>query len=334
MTAPHKIDWLIDCNLPRTEIGGQTKKIQFPYPPEIGVGYSEHIELFDDIKIIRSTHKFNKEECPEQICLGKFQADFPSVHFVTQIMHKGCLEYKSAKGYSKRALGTDFFSRVQSFEIEQTLFTQEDISYSIVPLPESTLSKLLEPENAQRLYENLNLSKVDDFSEIKVPETITKKIESCAPDHLEGKMRALYGHSTILQYLVELNLYTLSTKEFLNYLSADIFIAEALHADLLQITADIPTISSLAQKYNVSPAKLNQSFLRKYNQTIYSFLCEQRLEQAYQALTNTEVPMKVLAHKIGYSHPNHFIFAFKKKYGVTPGSIRKELKKMDSADAT
>jgi len=33
--------------------------------------------------------------------------------------------------------------------------------------------------------------------------------------------------------------------------------------------------------------------------------------------------MKTLAHKIGYSHVNHFITAFKKKFGVTPGSLRK-----------
>ena len=70
-------------------------------------------------------------------------------------------------------------------------------------------------------------------------------------------------------------------------------------------------------------SKLNQSFIKKYDQSIYSFLTNQRLDQAHEALLKTGIPMKILAHKIGYSHVNHFITAFKKKFGVTPGSLRK-----------
>jgi superfamily I DNA/RNA helicase len=63
-----------------------------------------------------------------------------------------------------------------------------------------------------------------------------------------------------------------------------------------------------------------------YNQSIYNFLANQRLDQAYQGLLETDIPMKILAHKIGYSHVNHFITAFKNKFGVTPGSIRRQIK--------
>jgi len=73
----------------------------------------------------------------------------------------------------------------------------------------------------------------------------------------------------------------------------------------------------------VTAAKLNQSFQKKYDQSIYSFLSNQRLDQAHQALLDSDIPLKTLAHKIGYSHVNHFITAFKKKFGVTPGSLKK-----------
>ena len=126
----------------------------------------------------------------------------------------------------------------------------------------------------------------------------------------------------IFQYLIELNIFITSSHESINFLGKNDFNVDALHAELLQITADIPKLTDLAQKYNVTPSKLNQSFLNKYSQSIYSFLSNQRLEQAYQALSKTNIPMKTLAHKIGYSHVNHFITAFKKKFGVTPGSIR------------
>jgi AraC-like DNA-binding protein len=44
----------------------------------------------------------------------------------------------------------------------------------------------------------------------------------------------------------------------------------------------------------------------------------QRFDEAYQALIDTDFPMKTLAHKISYSHVNHFITALKKKFCVTP----------------
>ena len=79
---------------------------------------------------------------------------------------------------------------------------------------------------------------------------------------------------------------------------------------------------SLANK--VTPFKLNQVFFENYNQSIYSFLANQRLDHAYQDLLETDIPMKTLAHKIGYSHVNHFITAFKNKFNVTPGSLRRK----------
>ena len=69
---------------------------------------------------------------------------------------------------------------------------------------------------------------------------------------------------------------------------------------------------------------MNQAFFEKYGQSIYNFLSNQRLEQAHYGLLKTDIPMKTIAHKIGYSHVNHFITAFKNKFGVTPGSLRKE----------
>ncbi|NTW85245.1 MAG: AraC family transcriptional regulator, partial [Holophagaceae bacterium] len=35
--------------------------------------------------------------------------------------------------------------------------------------------------------------------------------------------------------------------------------------------------------------------------------------------------MKALAANLGYSHVNNFIYAFKKKFGYPPGSVRKGL---------
>ena len=92
---------------------------------------------------------------------------------------------------------------------------------------------------------------------------------------------------------------------------------------MISVPGYIPDLSSLAGKFNVTSEKIKYEFSKAYGQSIFSFVSAQRLYQANLALKQTNIPMKVLADKIGYSHVNHFITAYKKKYGETPGAARK-----------
>jgi AraC-like DNA-binding protein len=324
MPTSHSISWLIDSDISSAEIGIHTKKIQIPYPPTLAQGYSEHFDIVDGITLIQTKHQFFDEDRPPQIPLGKFKAEFPSASFTTQIMHSGCVNIFDTKTELnfKRTPEVDVFSRIQSFEIEQTVCTEEDISVSILIFSEHQLIHLLGEADVNKLYKNLNLQEMNDSHELKVPAAVSNKIANCISDNLQGNMRSLYAQSMIFQYLIDLSVHASSTHGFLNLIENTNFNIDHLYTELLQITADIPTLTELAKKYNISPSRLNQAFIHKYNQSIYSFLSNQRLEQAHQALIKTNIPMKTLAHKIGYSHVNHFITAFKKKFGVTPGSIR------------
>ena len=320
----HKIEWLFEQEINTSEIIGSIRKFQFPYSPELATGYTEHLEISDGITLIKSTHHFNNEDRPSEFALGKYQVAFSSPTFTSHMVHSGCVSLfdNTKNNIIKRTPDIDLLGRFDFFDLEQTLFTEEDIFLSTLFISEIELFNLLGSESAENLYKNLDLVQTNEHREIKIPQSISNKIANCTPDHLEGNMRSLFAQSIILQYLLELNLYISSSKSFLNNLEKDDFNVTALHAELLQVTADIPSLAELSQKYSVSPGKLNQAFSKKYDQSIYSFLSHQRLDQAYQALLDTDVPMKTLAHKIGYSHVNHFITAFKKKFGVTPGSIR------------
>jgi AraC-like DNA-binding protein len=98
--------------------------------------------------------------------------------------------------------------------------------------------------------------------------------------------------------------------------------ARAVHNFLLTVGPDTPTLPSLGQKFSTAPNKLNAEFLAEYGQSIFSFLNTYRLEQARLAIEKSDLPLKTIAYRVGYSHVNHFITAFKRKYNQTPGSLR------------
>lgn len=321
--VPHKIDWLFDDEINALEISSKSQKTILPLPPQIGVGYTEHVDLFDGVEIIRDTITFNQDSCPPQVPLGKFNSVYPTAVLAINTIHSGSLTMSSKEQKRKRQPGVDLFARFQEFEITQVLNTDKNLSVSNLIVPELSLHHLMGQEAAQVFFENLGLRALGDFAELSVPRTISGKLENCVPESLSGKMRSLFGQSIVMQYFLELNLHTLAKQGFLKVNDRNASIAKAVHAELLKVTGNIPSLNELASKHGVSTAKLNALYFKQYNESIYSFLSNQRLDQAYQALKSTNMPMKVLAYKIGYSHVNHFITAFKKKFGVTPGSLRK-----------
>jgi len=73
---------------------------------------------------------------------------------------------------------------------------------------------------------------------------------------------------------------------------------------------------------NIISTPHNIEWLLEFGESIYSFLTNYRLEQARLAIEKGRQSLKVIAYKVSYSHGNHFITAFKRKYNCTPGSLR------------
>jgi len=324
MPISHTIAWLLDTEASNSVIEFQTQRLNIPYPVEMAKGYSEHHEIIEGITLIQDKHEFISEDRPSIISMGKFKAEFSSPQLVIQITHSGCIDIKDNlyNTDSKLSSDADVFSKVKYLEIDQNVITEEDIFGSIILISEEKLFSLLGHESAEALFKNLNLLEVSDSRKLYIPSIISDKVKYCIPENLEGNMRSLYAQSMIFQYFMDLNIYIGSTEEFLTSMKSTDFDLEHLHSELLKITTDIPTLTTLANKYNASPININYSFINKYNQSIFSFLLNQRLEQARNALLTTDISLKILAHKIGYSHVNYFISAFKKKFGVIPGSIK------------
>jgi AraC-like DNA-binding protein len=324
MSTQDKISWLFDTEATTSEIGFKTKRLVIPYPAQLAKGYSEHHEVLEGITLIQDKHEFISEDRPSIISMGNFKAEFSSPQLVIQITHSGSIDIRDKLNNtdSKLTQDSDVFSKVKYFEIEQNVITEEDIFVSIILISEEKLFNLLGPESAEALFKNLKLLEITNTQKLYIPQRISNKIQYCISDKIEGNMRTLYAQSMLFKYLTDLNNYLGSTEEFFTAIKSTDFDVDHLHSELLKVTTDIPTLTDLSKKYNVNPININQSFIKKYDQSIYSFLSNQGLEQSRHALISTDIPMKTLAHKIGYSHVNHFIKAFKKKFGVTPGSVR------------
>lgn len=83
-----------------------------------------------------------------------------------------------------------------------------------------------------------------------------------------------------------------------------------------------PTLSELSKEVGMNEYKLKRGFKETFQTTVFGYLAEYRLEMARKALMDNQKSLSQIAYELGYSSPQHFSVAFKKKFGVSPGRTK------------
>lgn len=85
------------------------------------------------------------------------------------------------------------------------------------------------------------------------------------------------------------------------------------------------TISNLAKCAYVNEYKLKVGFKEIYGQSVYSYVIDKRMDAAKQLFEQKDMKIKDVASRVGYTNISHFIEAFRKKFGITPGVYLRNL---------
>lgn len=85
-----------------------------------------------------------------------------------------------------------------------------------------------------------------------------------------------------------------------------------------------PSIRSLSKQVALNEFKLKTGFRKYFHSGIFEWLMEQKMQHAKQLILNTNKPIKEIASLVGYPRTTNFITAFRRLFGVTPGSLRRQ----------
>ncbi len=96
---------------------------------------------------------------------------------------------------------------------------------------------------------------------------------------------------------------------------------DAVHAARDLLLADMrkpPTLGTLAAAVGLTEKQLNTGFRTLFGTTVFETLRNKRLEHARIALAESDIPLKEIAHRVGYNHVTNFINAFSARFGAPP----------------
>lgn len=81
-------------------------------------------------------------------------------------------------------------------------------------------------------------------------------------------------------------------------------------------------LQTVARAVHLSPYYISHLFRRELDMTFVTYLTAIRMRQARYLLVHTELPVELIAGRVGYSTPERFRRAFKRVLGVTPREYR------------
>ena len=327
MLQSHNIEWLIDpieALSSTSATAPETNKIQIAYPPDIATGVSERTRTREGIVLIQDTHHFTQRTGQSKSSLGNFSFTFQEPVFAIHVVHEGqvLIADLESKETRLRQPGTDGFGHLLGCSLEQTATSSQSLITTTLIIPIQYLRQLLDEETMATILERLRVDQLNTFSCYPVPISISNMLENCLDHTLRDVLKALQLQARVLDYLCSLALHLDSgIVKSQNQNPAKVR-AQNVRNWLMNVGAETPTLASISDQFGASPNKLNAEFTLEYGESIFSFLRNYRLEQAHLAIEKGGQPLKVIAHRIGYSHVNHFITAFKQKFNRTPGSLR------------
>jgi AraC family transcriptional regulator len=85
------------------------------------------------------------------------------------------------------------------------------------------------------------------------------------------------------------------------------------------------TIPKISKFLKLSSRHLTRMFKISTGSTIHAYIAEVRMRQAVALLSTSDLPLKEIAYKVGYSASSSFSAAFRDMTGISPRAFRKDI---------
>ena len=92
------------------------------------------------------------------------------------------------------------------------------------------------------------------------------------------------------------------------------------------------TLSEIAEEAGVHPAHLTRTFREFEGSSIGEALREARVRWAANQILTSDVPLSRIAHRAGFSDQSHMSRWIRRRFGMTPGSLRRRVSRLDQQE--
>lgn len=82
-------------------------------------------------------------------------------------------------------------------------------------------------------------------------------------------------------------------------------------------------LDMLSKTFSISKFHMSREFKKSIGKSPIDYLIDVRISRAKTLLYDTNRPISDICQLVGIPNPNHFLYLFKEREGVTPSAFRK-----------
>lgn len=323
-----EVRWLTDPAAPSVRLDHLTDLThhEIPMPPAMGNGWVEMMHLALGMHLSRGTHHFTEAMAGHWVPFARISAELPEDTLTIQSARSGQVRLYERRVGSELTFGgaVALFQHSDRLDYEPHLDGSTMVQVTVLSIGDALLARLLGQPLAGSLVAGLGVVGVPSARVLAIPAAITEPLYAALSTEQSGALRKLYAQSKVLEYLGGLTGFMAVEQRA----SPSLPLvrrrrAEQLRGELERPDAEVPSLDELARRYHTSARTLNDDFKQVVGQSIFAFVTRQRLGQANMLIQETEIPLKQISARLGYTHVNHFNAAFRRVFGYTPGSLRR-----------
>lgn len=192
------------------------------------------------------------------------------------------------------------------------------------------------PQYASSIYRFLNLDEQEGYvlRSITASTGLMVVANQLLAPSASSNTQPLFLSGVCLQFLALAidNLYKyLEHGHIIRLEKKDVAILEKVKKYLEHNIANTPSIDELCKKFYINSFKLKKGFKQIYGMTISGYIQYYRLYYAYNCFIKGDTNVSECAWKVGYTNVSHFIAAFRRQFGFTPGECIRNHKECQSS---
>lgn len=240
----------------------------------------------------------------------------------------GAVRYRMSQAPAAQLQGPALHLSLSSrpFVVNHSFHADTPVHYVAIRMPEQALENWLDMDAADwsRRQSSPAGPFILDSQADKPLQALARQLLLCP---LQGGLRQLYlsGKALELTATVLATLdarSTASSAASINLPARQRDCLQQARALLLQELSQPPGLDWLAARVGLSVTLLTRGFRQMFGMSVYEFVREQRLEQAYRMLATGACSVSQAAGACGYSD-SHFSKIFQKRYGIPPRALRR-----------
>lgn len=301
----------------------QTSRYQFEIPKEIGRGHIRQIISCKDIQIVDFDMTFSRE------------VEFQGISNTSHIDMFFCIgdeigwEFRGKSDYFELLNGESLFAKAESKEnIKRCIYLPErNFHFMEIKIHPKKFEQIV--ENIKKEWDMFSHKKHDDiFYRYKITPSINVILQQIIKCPYEKGLKNIYMEGKILElfaiYFNEM-IYQKKTHNSVRLSNEDITSIYRAKEILDNNIVNPPTLTVLSRMICLNEFKLKNGFKEIFNQTVYAYIMDKRLETARLLLEEKNLQVSDVASKIGYANASHFALAFRKKFGINPGEYLRNI---------